>query len=79
MAPIQRPNHEFDSLASRVGTIDLGTLDEAYPAMDPVRVERAARWRMLGRDAITGAERWQRPDGSIELRYADGTVDLIEP
>ncbi len=42
------------------------------------RLAGAPRWKLLGSDRVTGASRWLRPDGLVELHWPDGKRELFE-
>lgn len=72
---------EFDKIKEQLGDLDPGDFDPRDAFNDPdaraVRIGNAERVQFLGKDPATGTERWHRR-GMTELRYADGSVDLIE-
>lgn len=53
-------------------------LDDIYddPEGRAFRVAHASRWRCLGKDPITGSERWHHHEVT-ELTYSDGSREIF--
>lgn len=66
-----------DSEKRQASANDL-SIDELYadPEYRRLRLANAERVKLLGRDRITGAQRWHLHDRT-EVRYPDGSVDVI--